>query len=591
MKILLRLLPYYTPYRGMVLGGLACVLLSAALGTTIPGFLQRAIDALDAGRPTAHITRIITAMLGVALLTALFRYLMRDLLNGLSRRIETDLRDALFAQLTRLDAAWRDGVRTGDVMARLTNDVGAVRMATGPAIMYLTNTLFGGLFAALLMWRIDARLTLIALAPMLLLPVVMVRLGRRIHDRAEAVQATFGDLSTRVQEHVAGVRVVRAYRQEAAETARFEALSSEYERRGLRLAALQGLMSPLLTLLAGLGGVAVLGLGGRLVLRGDITPGQYVAFVFYLGNLTWPLIALGWVISLFQRGAAAMRRLSDILDAAPAVGSPSAPRRLPPASGGRALTFDRVHFAYPGTDGHPGRPVLHDLSFTVPAGGIVGLVGGTGAGKTTLLELIPRLRDPSGGSIRLDGVDLRDLSLAELRAELGMVPQEALLFSDTIGANLAYGSDDAEAVAWATRIADLADTIAGFRDGTDTMLGERGVNLSGGQQQRATLARALARRPAVVLLDDALSAVDTATEARILRALRGALAGRTALIATHRASALRHVQQVLVLEDGRLVEQGTPEALVAARGRYWALIERQALEEAVAAAPAGAPDA
>lgn len=559
--------------------GLACVLIAAALGTIIPALLQQAIDGLRAGRPASDLWRIALLMVGIGLITGVFRYGMRELLNGLSRRIETDLRDDLFAKLTSLDAAWADRHRTGEVMARLSNDVSAVRMATGPAIMYLTNTLFGGVFAAILMLRIHPGLTVIALFPMLLLPFVMVRLGGRIHDRFEEVQSTFGALTTMVQEHLAGIRIVRAYRQEHAEAQRFGTMSLEYQRLNLRLAALQGIMSPLLALLAGLGAVAVLGVGGRLALAGTITVGQLVAFSFYLGNLTWPLIALGWVISLFQRGAASLARLTEILDAETHIVDPVTPVTLPAHAGGRRLEFRHVSFAYPTADGTPGRTVLHDISFTVEAGTTLGLVGSTGSGKSTLLELIPRLRDPSSGEILLDGVPLRALSLIELRAAIGFVPQEALLFSETIQANLAYGTDDEAAVRWATRIADLAPTIEGFRDGYETKLGERGVNLSGGQKQRATIARALARRPGLVILDDALSAVDTQTEARILGALRDALADRTAIIASHRASALRDTSWILVLDDGHLVEQGRHEELLAARGRYWELVQRQALED------------
>jgi ATP-binding cassette subfamily B protein len=579
LKILLRLLPYYTPYRRDVLVGLTCVVVAAALGTMIPAYLQKAIDGLRTGLPARELWVIGLTMVGIGLLTGVFRYGMRELLNGLSRRIETDLRDQLFAKLTTLDAAWADRNRTGEVMARLTNDVGAVRMATGPAIMYFTNTLFGGIFAAILMLRIHPGLTVIALFPMLLLPFVMVRLGGKIHDRFEEVQSTFGAMTTMVQEHLAGIRIVRAYRQEHAEEARFHTMSAEYQRLNLRLATLQGIMSPLLALLAGLGAVAVLGVGGHLALQGTITVGQLVAFSFYLGNLTWPLIALGWVISLFQRGAASMSRLVEILDARPTIVDAAVPQRLPATSGGRTLEFRGVSFAYPATDGTVGREVLHDISFTVNAGDTLGLVGSTGSGKSTLLELIPRLRDPLAGQILIDGVPITALSLAELRGAIGFVPQEALLFSETIQANLAYGTSDDEAVRWATRIADLAPTIEEFRDGYQTKLGERGVNLSGGQKQRATIARALARRPGIVILDDALSAVDTQTEARILAALRDALADRTAIIASHRASALRTAAWILVLDDGRIVEQGHHDTLVAQRGRDWELVQRQELED------------
>lgn len=456
-------------------------------------------------------------------------------------------------------------------------------MAAGPAIMYLVNTIAGGLFALAFMIRLSPRLTLVALAPLLLLPVVMLRLGRAIHDRFESVQAHFSDLTTRVQENLSGARIVRAYRQEPAESERFAAMSSEYVRRNLALARLNALMHPSFTLLAGLGSVAVLGIGGAMVLRGTLTVGTLVAFGIYLTTLTWPLIALGWVTNLFQRGAASMERLIEILDTTAAVQHPAQPRTLPPRTGGRRVEFRDVSFAYPSRDGAPPREVLRHVSFSIPAGGTLGVVGATGAGKSALLELLPRFFDPQSGSVLLDGVDVRDLPLDTLRAEIGFVPQDALLFSDTVAFNLAYGGADSATAEWAAEVAQLAESVARLPAGDQTMLGERGINLSGGQKQRATIARALARQPAVVVLDDALSAVDTHTEAAILHGLREALSGRTALFASHRVTALREATHIIVLADGTVVEEGTHEALVERRGRYWELLHRQLLEESIEA--------
>ncbi len=546
--------------------------------------MQRAVDGLRSGRPTRELWLIAGAMAAIALVMSVFRYLMRELMNGISRRIETDLRDDLFTRLTELDAAWYGRARIGELLALLTNDAGAVRMAAGPAIMYLANTIFGGVFSLVLMVSIEPRLAALAMLPMLLLPVAMSTIGRRIHDRFEAVQEQFARMTSMVQEHLAGVRIVRAYRQEAPEQRRFHEMNVEYQRLNMRLAALNGTMNALLGALAGLGAAAVLGVGGLLVLRGSITVGAFIAFTLYLTNLTWPLIALGWVINLFQRGAASMGRLVELLDARPAVSDPATARTLPAPHNARDIEFRHVSYAYPLADGTAGRMVLRDVSFTLRAGETLGLVGATGCGKSTLLELIPRLRDPTAGDILLDGVPVRELRLAELRAEIGYVPQEALVFSDTISANLAYGATDETAYLWAAHLADLDETIAGFREGYGTLLGERGVNLSGGQKQRATIARALARKPGIVLLDDALSAVDTHTEARILRSLRDALAGRTAIIASHRVSALRDTSWILVLDDGAVVEQGRHEELIARRGRYWELLRRQQLEEGIEAA-------
>jgi len=587
MRILWRLLPWTRPYRWRFALGLGSVVVSTALYSLIPTLLRRAIDRLGAPDPWVPVLKIAGLMILLTLSMAIFRFTMREILNGISRVIENDLRDALFARLMSLDTAWYGRMRTGEIMARLTNDLTAVRMAVGPAVMYLTNTIFGGLFALGFMIAISPRLTALALIPMLLLPLVMFRLGKVTHDRFERVQATFGDLTTLVQEHLAGIRIVRAYAQEQSERARFADVSAEYLDRNQALVRLNGLMNPAFTLLAGLGAAIVLGVGGSMVLQGVLTIGTFVAFGLYLSNLTWPLIALGWVTNLFQRGAASWGRILEILDARPTISDPVAPRlaaALPVATAGRTITFEGVHFAYPDASGGTGRTVLHEISLTIPAGTTLGVVGATGSGKSALLELLPRLTDPTQGTIRLDGVDLRDLPLATLRAEIGFVPQESLLFSETILDNLRYGSDDAMAVREATRVAQLTDTIDAFPQQWETMLGERGVNLSGGQRQRAALARALARRPSVVILDDALAAVDTQTEAAILQELRSALQGRTAIIASHRITAVREAQWIIVLDEGRLVEQGRHEDLVAAGGRYAALLERQRLEESLAAA-------
>ncbi|MBM3898645.1 MAG: ABC transporter ATP-binding protein [Gemmatimonadetes bacterium] len=587
MRSLLRLLPWTRPYRWRFTVGLASVAVSTALFSLIPTLLRRAIDRLGQPEPWVPVLEIAGLMLMVTLTMAVFRFTMREILNGVSRVIENDLRDALFARLTTLDGAWFGRTRTGEIMARLTNDLTAVRMAVGPAVMYLTNTIFGGLFALGFMVAISPRLTGLALIPMLLLPLVMFRLGRVTHDRFERVQSTFGDLTTLVQEHLAGIRIVRAYAQEQAERARFAELSEEYLDRNRALVRLNGLMNPAFTLLAGLGAAVVLGVGGAMVLEGALTIGTFVAFGLYLSNLTWPLIALGWVTNLFQRGAASWGRIEAILDAHPTITDPVAPRVaavLPHATAGRTITFDGVSFAYPDASGAMGRTVLREITLTILAGTTLGVVGATGSGKSALLELLPRLADPTAGVIRLDGIDLRDLPLATLRAEIGFVPQESLLFSETIRENLHFGTEDDDAVREATRVAQLAETIAGFPQGEQTMLGERGVNLSGGQRQRAALARALARRPNVVILDDALAAVDTQTEAAILRELRTALAGRTAIVASHRITAVREAQWIIVLDEGRIVEQGRHDELVAAGGRYAALLERQRLEESLEAA-------
>ncbi len=586
LKALRRLLPYYRPYLANVAIGLGLVIISAALASVVPWFLRRALDGIRAGVPLRNIWLLALAMIGVSLFAGALRYWMRDLLNGVSRWIEYDLRNALYVALESLDPSYYAKTRTGDLMARLTNDLSAVRMAVGPAIMYLTNTIAGGAFALAFMLHIDGRLTTIAVLPMLLLPVIGIWMGRRIHQRFEAVQEHFGELTTLAQENLAGVRVVRAYRQEAAEIARFDRMNDEYLEKNMSLARLYGAMHPAFVLLAGIGMVAVIWVGGALTIRGVISVGSFVAFGLYLGMLTWPLIALGWVINLFQRGAASMARLLDILDARSIVSVTAVPRTLPHRAGvtGRTIEFRDVSFYYPGTEtSDHGRPrwVLRHVSFSAPAGATIGIVGSTGSGKSALMDLVPRFYDPQQGEILIDGVPIRELELVTLRTEIGYVPQESFLFSDTIASNLSYGAVSAEDGRWAASVAQLTETIAQFPGGFDTVLGERGINLSGGQKQRAALARALARKPSIVLLDDALSAVDTHTEAQILHALRTTLAGRTALIASHRISAIRDASWIVVLENGEIVEQGRHEDLLAAGGRYWALLNRQQLEEAI----------
>ena len=613
-RALRRLLPYYHPYRWQVALGLTSVVAAAFLASVIPSLLQRGVDEIRAGADVGTIARLGGLMLITASASGVLRFTMRLLLNGLSRRIEADLRHDVFVRLSTLDASWYARWRTGDLMARLTNDLGAVRMAVGPAVMYLVNTIFGGVFAMIMMARISPLLTALALLPMIGLPVLMLRLGRLVHDRFEAVQSQFSQLTTRAQENLSGVRVVRAYRQEDAETGRFVALGDDYLTANMRLATLNGFMNPGFGLLAGLGSAVTIGIGGRLLIQGEVTVGGYVAFGIYLAQLTWPLIALGWTTNLFQRAAASMTRVLELLDAQPVsvhdtgtahLPAPAAHRAAPP--GGRTVEFRQVSFRYPrpvivsevgaardanyeqtpeGETPADTRWILRDISFRIPAGGTLAIVGATGSGKSALMDLIPRFFDPQEGQILLDDVDIRTLPIGVLRAELGYVPQEALLFSETMGENIGYGLEqpDRLRLEQATAIAQLRDTLAGLPGGFDTPLGERGINLSGGQKQRTALARALARAPRVVLLDDALSAVDTQTEAAILHELRTARLGRTALITSHRVSAVRDADLILVLDDGRIVERGTHDELVRLGGRYIQLLQRQQLLEAIEAA-------
>jgi ATP-binding cassette subfamily B multidrug efflux pump len=583
VRSLRALLPYYRPYLGRIAAGLLLVGVANVFTMAAPEFLQRGVDAL--GRPGARHTLVLMAgaLVVVALLAGAARFGMRQVLNAVSRWMEYDLRNALYRHLTTLQPSFYHRTPTGDIMARATNDLAAVRMAAGPAIMYLTDTITRALLALPLMVQIDVRLTVLGLVPLLGMPTVMVVLGRTIHHRFEAVQEHFGTLTTQAHENLSGVRVVRAYRQEESETTTFAGLNREYLRRNMRLARTYGALFPLIMFFGGAGGVLTLWFGSLLVVRGTVTVGEYIAFTTYLVLLVWPMIALGWVINLFQRGAASMDRIQQLLNEQPAIGDPPEPRPLPAARAGRAVEFRDVWFRYPVPRAHdPDRGwALQGVSFAAPAGAWIAIVGATGAGKTTLVELMARLADPDRGEVLLDGVPLRELALAELRRAVGFVPQETFLFSQTIEENIALGELDRTATAEAARVAQLHETITSFPAGYDTMLGERGINLSGGQKQRTALARALARRPDVVVLDDALSAVDTDTEAAILRELKRALAGVTTLVVSHRITAIRDADLIVVLDGGRVLEMGRHDDLFERRGRYWQLLRRQQLEESL----------
>lgn len=578
MNELRTLIPYVRPYRRGLAVGLILVVLANAFGILMPKLVGLAVDALE--RPDIARSDIVLyalAVLGAALLSGAARYGMRELLNGISRRVETDLRQRFFEHLLRLDASFYGATRTGDLMSRATNDAQAVRMAAGPAVMYLVNTTAMTALGLAFMIQIDLRLTGAALVPMLLLPPVALGFGRIIHRRFERIQDHLGQLSTLVQENLSGVRIVRAYVQERQQEREFEKLNSAYLDRNMALARTSGLFHPLLMLLTGLGMVIVLWFGGRQVIAGHISVGDFVAFGFYLNMLTWPMISLGWVINLFQRGAASMGRMNAIFAIEPRVHSPERPVRLERVRG--EVEFRNVSFRYPGTE----RYVLKDVSFHIPAGGTVALVGPTGSGKSTTIALLARLYDPDEGEILLDGVPLDRLSLDDVRAAIGMVPQDAFVFSETIAENIALGlppgEDHESAIREAAAIAQLDEAIAGFPAGFDTRLGERGVNLSGGQRQRTTLARAIARAPRILVLDDALSAVDTQTETRILEGLKRVMADRTAVIVSHRVTAVMAADIILVLDDGRIVEQGTHDELVAREGLYASLLRRQMLED------------
>jgi ATP-binding cassette, subfamily B, multidrug efflux pump len=584
-----RLLPYVLRYRRPLLLGLLCVVLASTFQLLSPWVLKYAID--DLGRAVTR-QKLITyagAILGVACVRAVFLFLMRRIIIGVSREIEYDLRNAFFARLQQMPLAYYQERRTGDLMSRATNDLNAVRTMIGPAVMYSASTVLVFAVAIVLMSSIDGRLTLIALLPLPLVSVSVKCFGSAIHRRFEAIQAQLSDLSAVVQETLAGVRVVRAYNQEPYEIERFRAANMEYVRRNRVLIRLQGMFYPSLTLFLGLGSLLVLWVGSREVVRGRMTIGEFVAFNSYLVMLSWPMIAFGWVTNMLQRGMASWKRMLEVLDATPAISDDHVTDagRTAPLAG--AIEFRDLVFTYPGSD----HPVLDHVSLRIEEGQTVALVGSTGSGKSTLINLLPRLHEPPPGTVFLDGVDVREIPLAALRGAIGFVPQEPFLFSDTIAENIAFGvqaesrgSDPGDLTARireAAAIARLDQDVDAFPNGYDTPVGERGITLSGGQKQRTALARALMVDPRLLILDDALSAVDTYTEEEILSRLRGVMRQRTSIIVAHRISTVRDADQIFVLDRGRIAERGRHDQLVAHGGLYATLYKRQLLEEELAA--------
>jgi ATP-binding cassette, subfamily B, multidrug efflux pump len=577
-----RLWPYLLRHGRQFAIGLACVAVTTGVSLAAPWVLRNAVDGLSAGVTSRKLAVYSAALLAVALISAVFRFLMRRIIVAISRHIEYDLRNDFFARLQILPVSYFHGRRTGDLMSRATSDLNAVRMMVGPAVMYAASTLILFVAAIALMVSIDLRLTLIALIPLPFVSIAVRYFGAAIHARFERIQAQLSDLSAVTQEALSGVRVVRAYRQETAEMERFGRANREYLEGNRRLVRLQGFFFPSMSLFLGFGALLVLWFGSRAVIDGRLTIGGFVAFNAYLVMLSWPMIAFGWVTNMAQRGLASWKRLLEVLDATADISDPEAGRLvvLPEVAG--AIEFRDLTFAY------GDRPVLEHVSVRIAAGQTVALVGPTGSGKSTLISLLPRLFDPPPGTVFIDGVDVRDLSLFQLRGAIGFVPQEAFLFSESIADNIGFGADVGvgavrERVEWAGSVARLDKDVAGFPNGYDTMVGERGITLSGGQKQRVAMARAVMTDPRILVLDDALSAVDTYTEEEILGRLRGVMRQRTSIIVSHRVSTVRHADTILVLERGRLIERGTHEDLVRLDGFYAELYRKQLLEEELAA--------
>jgi ATP-binding cassette, subfamily B, multidrug efflux pump len=565
--------PYLRRHRGKFALGMAALVLKDLAGVAMPLMIRGSIDALTAAAPLATVYRFAAYLVGLCCLKGFFQYWMRVILIGVSRDIEYELRNDLFSHLIDLAPDYFGRNRTGDIMARSTNDLNAVRMMLGPGVMYWSETSLTFLLTIGVMLSIDWRLTFWAILPAPLVSLAVIHFGRKIHDRFETIQAMFSDISSRVQENLSGVRMVRAFGQERAEVRKFETLNRQYIAENLRLVRLQGFFQPMLEGLIGLTFLMVLWAGGLQVLEHKITVGSFVMFNTYMSMLVWPMIALGWVVNLMQRGSASLGRINEILHERSSIAAPASPVPLIALKG--RIELSNVTVEYPA-----GR-ALAAINLCIEAGRTVAIVGHTGCGKSTLVSLIPRLMDPTSGVITLDGTDLKRLSPADLRRNIGFVPQETFLFSATIAENIAFGVDDATQVEIerAAVLAGLATDIEGFPDGYQTMVGERGITLSGGQKQRTAIARALLRNPRILILDDALASVDTLTEERILNGLAVVLKGRTVILISHRVSTVRQADEIVVLSNGRIVERGCHEELIRAGGYYADLARKQTLEE------------